>query len=128
MTRRADTMNTLKLATRIAIGLALAAGGIRGQTLEAVRVISRPANETVNLPGEFVAYLSVPIHAKIAGFVEKIEVDRGSVVKEGQLLATIVAPELNAQRTEAKAKVSVAQSQKMEAEARALAAQSTFDR
>ena len=99
-----------------------------GQTMDAVRVISRPLDRKVQLPGEFVPYLSVPIHAKIPGFVDKVEVDRGSVVKEGQLLATIVAPELNAQRAEAKAKVSAAQSQKVEAEARVAAVQSTYER
>jgi len=49
----------------------------------------------------------------------QVEVDRGSVVKEGQLLATMIAPELNAQRAE---------SQKVEAEARVLAVQSTYER
>jgi RND family efflux transporter MFP subunit len=99
-----------------------------GQPLNAVRVISRPLDREVELPGEFVPYLSVPIHAKIPGFVDRIAVDRGSVVKEGQLLATLIAPELNAQRAEAKAKVRAAESQKVEAEARALAAQSTYER
>ena len=56
------------------------------------------------------------------------EVDRGSAVQEGQLLPTMVAPELNAQRAEARAKVSVAESQKLEAEARVVAAQSTYER
>src|ERR1700675_2828178 len=77
-----------------------------GQTMDAVRVVSRPLDRQVVLPGEFVPYLTVPIHAKIPGFVEKVNVDRGSMVKEGQLLATMIAPELNAQRAEAKAKVS----------------------
>jgi membrane fusion protein, multidrug efflux system len=99
-----------------------------GQTMDAVRVISRPLDRKVELPGEFVPYLSVPVHAKIPGFVEKVEVDRGSVVKEGQLLATMIAPELNAQRAEAKAKVSAAESQKVEAEARVVAVQSTYER
>ena len=99
-----------------------------GQTMDAVRVISRPLDRKVELPGEFVPYLSVPVHAKIPGFVEKVEVDRGSVVKEGQLLATMIAPELKAQRAEAKAKVSAAQSQKVEAEARVAAVQSTYER
>ena len=75
------------------------------QKLEAVRVIARPLDRTIALPGEFTPYLHVGIHAKVAGFVEKVEVDRGSLVKEGQLLATIVAPELNAQRAEAQAKL-----------------------
>src|SRR5260370_1361781 len=106
----------------------LIAGGAFAQTLDAVRVISRPIDRKEDLPGEFVPYLSVPIHAKIPGFVEKVEVDRGSRVKEGQLLATMIAPELNAQRAEANAKVSAAKAQKVETEARVLAVQSTYER
>jgi RND family efflux transporter MFP subunit len=112
----------------LAIIAVLNVGAAFGQTLDAVRVISRPLDQKVELPGEFVPYLSVPIHAKIPGFVDKVEVDRGSVVKEGQLLATMIAPELNAQRAEAKAKVSAAESQKVEAEARVLGVQSTYER
>ena len=63
-----------------------------GQTMDAVRVVSRPLDRQVVLPGEFVPYLAVPIHAKISGFVDKVNVDRGSMVKEGQLLATMIAP------------------------------------
>jgi len=109
-------------------GLFLTAGPAAGQTLEAVPVISRPLDRTVLLPGEFVPYLSVPIHAKVAGFVEKVEVDRGSIVTEGQLLATMVAPELNAQRAEAEAKVRAVEAQRVEAEARVVAAESTYQR
>lgn len=100
----------------------------RAQQLEAVRVISRPLDQTVILPGEFTPYLGVAIHAKVAGFVQKVEVDRGSVVKEGQLLATIVAPELTAQRAEAEAKVQTAEAQQAEAQARVTSAQSTYER
>src|SRR6266446_5758361 len=123
MILRANIMRILNPTLWISV-VAVATGATPAdQTIEVVRVVSRPTNRTVDLPGEFVPYLSVPIHAKIAGFVEKIEVDRGSLVKEGQLLATMVAPELKAQRAEAKAKISVAQSQKTEAQARVLAAQ-----
>jgi len=108
--------------------IAVNVGTAVGQSLNAVRVISRPLDRKVELPGEFVPYLSVPIHAKIPGFVDRVAVDRGSVVKEGQLLATMIAPELNAQRAEAKAKVSAAESQKVGAEARVLAVQSTYER
>jgi membrane fusion protein, multidrug efflux system len=111
----------------------LATVSLRSETsavpsVEAVRVIARPIERKLPLPGEFVPYLKVPIHAKVAGFVDKIEVDRGSMVKEGQLLATIVAPELNAQHAEAEARVRAAESQKVEAEARVVAAQSTYEK
>lgn len=121
-------MRTLNLTPWIFVVAVAMAAATADQAIDAVRVVSRTTNRSVDLPGEFIPYLSVPIHAKIAGFVEKVEVDRGSMVKEGQLLATMVAPELNAQRAEAKAKITVAQSQKTEAEARVLAAQSTYER
>src|SRR5262245_40263225 len=124
-------MRTLESSLRVLLpfGFFVLTGGVvLGQTLEAVRVISRPLDRTVMLPGEFLPYLSVPIHAKVAGFVEKVEVDRGSVVTEGQLLATIVAPELNAQRAEAEAKVRAAEAQRVEFEARVVAAESTYQR
>src|SRR5437868_11107376 len=98
------------------------------QQIDAVRVISRPLEQIVVIPGEFTPYLSVAVHAKVAGFVDRVEVDRGSVVKDGQLLATIIAPELTAQRAEAEAKVQTAEAQRAEAEARVAAAQSTYER
>jgi membrane fusion protein (multidrug efflux system) len=106
----------------------IVASSAAAQQFEAARVISRPLDQTIILPGEFTPYLSVAIHAKVAGFVQRIEVDRGSVVKEGQLLATIIAPELNAQRAEAEAKVQTAEAQRAESEARVASAQSTYER
>jgi len=107
---------------------AAASIALQAQTMDAVRVVSRNLDRMIELPGEFAPYLSVPIHAKVEGFVDKVEVDRGSQVAEGQLLATMIAPELNAQRAEAQAKVRAAEAQRAEAEARVVAAQSTYDR
>jgi membrane fusion protein, multidrug efflux system len=118
----------------IPILLALAASAA-AQPVDAVRVVARPVDRTVVLPGEFIPYLSVPIHAKVAGFVDKVNVDRGSPVKEGELLATMTAPELNAQLAEAVAKVRAAEAQRVQAEAqrveaqaRVVAAESTYQR
>jgi RND family efflux transporter MFP subunit len=129
MIRKASIMSTLNppFSSLLAI-LAIFMNVVSAQTVDAVRVVSKTLDRTVELPGEFVPYLSVPIHAKIAGFVDKVPVDRGSVVREGQLLATMIAPELNAQRAEAQAKVKAAEAQRVEAEARVVAAQSTYDR
>jgi RND family efflux transporter MFP subunit len=49
-------------------------------------------------------------------------------VKRGQLLASISAPELRAQRAEAEAKWQAVRAQEAEAEAKTVGAQSTFDR
>ena len=108
--------------------LALTTIRLQAQTVETVHVISRVVERKVDLPGEFQPYERVPIHAKVPGFVEEVLVDRGSVVKVGQLLATMVAPELTAKIAEAEAKVQAIESQRAEAEARTAAAQSTYER
>jgi multidrug efflux pump subunit AcrA (membrane-fusion protein) len=82
----------------------------------------------VTLPGEFRPYLAVPIHARVSGFVRDVGVDRGSVVKQGQLLATLEAPEMQAQVVEAQARAQMVELQRAEATAKLAAAQSTYDR
>lgn len=49
---------------------------------------------TVTLPGELNPYEQVNIYPKVKGFVKKIYADRGSVVRKGQLLALLEAPEI----------------------------------
>jgi len=64
----------------------------------------------------------------VAGFIRQVNVDRGSVVKQGQLLATLEAPEMQAQIVEAESKAQALELQRAEAEAKLAAAQSTYDR
>ncbi len=49
----------------------------------------------LTIPGELVPYEQVTIYPKIKGFVKKLYVDRGSIVKQGQLLAVLEAPEID---------------------------------
>lgn len=97
-------------------------------TIQVTPAVSKQVSRELRLPGEFAPYLRVDLFARINSFVEKVEVDRGSVVKEGQLLVLLAAPELVAQRVEAESKAQAAQSQRTEFEARLAAAQSTFER
>ena len=113
---------------RFLIALLFAAPAAAQTPVEVVSVISRAADRQVRLPGEFLPYLSVAIHAKVTGFVDKVEVDRGSVVKRGQLLATLVAPEMKAQLAEAESKAQAIELQKAGAGARLAAAESTYQR
>ncbi|MBI1874103.1 MAG: efflux RND transporter periplasmic adaptor subunit, partial [Acidobacteria bacterium] len=69
-----------------------------------------------------------PIFAKVSGFVRRIDVDRGSTVKQGQLLATLEAPEMQAHIVEAQSKKQAIELQRAEAAAKLAAAQSTYDR
>ena len=87
-------------------------------TVIVTMVESRELKRQVRLPGELQAYQDTALYAKVPGFVEFINVDRGSVVKRGQLLARLRAPELDAQKSEAIAKVRAAQSQRVEAQTR----------
>jgi RND family efflux transporter MFP subunit len=81
-------------------------------------VISQTVNKERRLPGELRAFQNVAIYPKVQGFVESINVDRGSVVKRGQLLVRMSAPELASHTSEAEARVRAAQQQRFEMESR----------
>jgi membrane fusion protein (multidrug efflux system) len=98
------------------------------QTSNLVPVVSKPVSRTVELPAELQPFLSTALHAKISGYVERVLVDRGSSVKQGELLAELRAPELQAQIAEAESKIQAAESDRVQAEAQLAAAQSTYER
>jgi RND family efflux transporter MFP subunit len=127
MTLRAFIMNRASTGGVLAVLAAAAVSAQVVRTVEVVTVATRALARTRTLPGEFVPYDSVPLHAKVTGFVNRIDVDRGSVVKRGQVLLTIDAPELVAQRAEAEAKLAAVRSQQVEAQAKLAAAQNTYD-
>src|SRR5271166_48121 len=98
------------------------------QTVDLVPVVSKPVSRTVELPGEFLPFLSVSLHARVPGYVDRVLVDRGSVVKEKELLAELSAPEMTAQIAEAQSNVQAAEADRLQVEAQLAAAQSTYDR
>jgi membrane fusion protein, multidrug efflux system len=100
----------------------------RAQTGDLAPVVSKPVSRTVELPGEFLPFLSVSLHAKVPSYVDRVLVDRGSIVKQGDLLAEMSAPEMTAQIAEAQSKVQAAEADRLQAEAQLAAAQSTYDR
>lgn len=51
----------------------------------------------LTLAGQFQPYQVVDVHPKVSGYMKKINVDIGDVVKQGQTLATLEVPELKAQ-------------------------------
>src|SRR5262249_24365475 len=135
MIRRANTMTRATNAPSaaqsalIGFGLVIGLATVLAQApVEVVKVVSRPVERQTKLPGEFQPYLAVPIFAKVNGFVKVVNVDRGSAVRQGQLLATLEAPEMVAQVSEAQSKAQALELQRAEAEAKLATAQSTFDR
>lgn len=108
--------------------LLLISAGLGAQTTGLAPVISKPVSRTVDLPAEIWPYLSVSLQAKVAGFVERVLVDRGSQVKQGDLLINLSAPEMDAQIAEAESKFQAAEADRLQAEAQLAAAQSTYER
>ena len=115
----------LSIASMLALFAATAAAQA---PVEVARVASKGVDRQVKLPGELQPYLAVPIYAKLPGFVKRVAVDRGSTVKQGQVLVTLEAPEMLAQINEAQAKAQALGLQRAEAEAKLAGAQSTYDR
>jgi len=97
-------------------------------TVEVTKVVSRKLGITVRLPGELQPYEVVAVFPKLTAFVDWIGVDRGSVVKRGQLMVRLVAPEIAAQRGESESKLQGAIAQRAEAEAKLASEESTYER
>jgi membrane fusion protein, multidrug efflux system len=108
--------------------LLFAAIGIAAAQTDFATIISKPVSRTIDLPGEFQPFQIVSLHAKVRGYVERVLVDRGSVVKQGQLLAELTAPEMKAALVEAEAKTQSAEAERLQAEAQLAAAESTYER
>ena len=96
--------------------------------VDATKVVARKLAVTVRLPGELQPYEVVAVFPKVTAFVDSISVDRGSVVKAGQLMARLVAPEIAAQRAEAESKLQGANAQRAEVEAKLASDESTYQR
>jgi RND family efflux transporter MFP subunit len=87
---------------------AIPAGSIQPVSVEVVPVSSQHLKETIPLPGELLPFLSVDLSPKITGIIDSVKVDRGARVKKGDVLIQLSAPELQAQRREAEARLRAA--------------------
>lgn len=70
-----------------------------------VQVRRTPLSNTLSIAGEFLPYQEVELHAKVAGYIQKINVDIGDRVHRGDVLAVLEIPELDAQLQAARAGV-----------------------
>ena len=116
-------MTSKKLLGGAIVALALLAGGWRwfrraGEARDAshalsgdaaiaavVKVERGPLDDTLTISGEFKPFEEVEVHAKVAGYIQKIYVDVGDHVTQGQTLAMLEVPELAAQLSGADAAV-----------------------
>ena len=65
----------------------------------------------LSVAGEFQPFQEVELHAKVAGYIRKINVDIGDRVRQGQVIATLEVPELVAQVAGSQAEVRHSQSE-----------------
>ncbi|MCX6609846.1 MAG: efflux RND transporter periplasmic adaptor subunit [Acidobacteria bacterium] len=98
------------------------------QSLATVQVVAKPVERFVTLTAEILPYQSTSVVARVLGYIESLDVDRGSIVRKGQVIGKLSAPELSAQIAEAQAKSSAVLAQAGEVRARLVAAQSTAAR
>jgi membrane fusion protein (multidrug efflux system) len=88
------------------------------QGVNVVAVESQRLETTLSLPAEITPYEVVDIYPKVTGFLDTINVDRGSRVRAGELMIRLSAPELVAQRAQAEAALQSAEAQLNAAQAK----------
>jgi RND family efflux transporter MFP subunit len=64
---------------------------------ETGKISEKALSSYARLPGQLMPFNEVNLFPKVNGFVKQLYVDRGSVVKKGQLLVTLEAPEMESQ-------------------------------
>jgi RND family efflux transporter MFP subunit len=94
-----------------------------GERVEVVRPTRGGLQRRTIQPGSVHAFESVDLYAKVSGFLETQGVDIGDAVKQGQVLATIDAPEVDKDVEEAAAVVEQAKARADLAEARVATAE-----
>jgi RND family efflux transporter MFP subunit len=119
---------TVAIACESGVQSPQAAAAAGPATIDVVRVIEQPLDVQLSLPGELAANQTVDVFPRVSGFVKTVNVDRGSKVRAGDLLMTLEAPELVAQRVGAQSRLQGAEAELAVARSKAEADKSTFDR
>ncbi len=66
-------------------------------TAPVVKVVRRNLSNTLEIASEFQPLQQIEVYAKVSGYIQKLYVDWGTHVKQGQLLAELEIPELQQQ-------------------------------
>jgi len=110
-------------------GEGIAAVGDSGAVrVEVIKPKALDSNEGLVLPGIVRALEEAKIYPRTAGYVKRWLVDIGDKVTEGQLLAEIEAPDVDAQLAQARAQLAQAQAALLQAKAQAEYSKANADR
>ncbi len=74
-------------------------------TVGVTKVVRKSLLRQITISSELVPFQEIDVYAKEAGYVQKLYVDYGTHVKEGQLMAVLEIPELEAQLQEDQAAI-----------------------
>jgi RND family efflux transporter MFP subunit len=75
------------------------------------KVVKKSLGRQITLSSELVPFQEIDVYAKESGYVKKLNVDYGSRVKAGQVIAVLEIPELQAQLQEDQAEIKNANNQ-----------------
>lgn len=141
---RAPALLTVSLVSLLASAIGVGAWQLHERDMDAkaaarLRIAAVPTVRTadvravgeersVRLPATTTAFASANVFARASGYVEQRYVDIGDQVRAGDLLATIVAPELDHQISQAEATLVQLQAALQQAEANQELARVTWDR
>ena len=101
------------LAAMLALGLSSCSGG-RDEKVEAssqvvtvgvTNVVKKTLSRQITLSSELVPFQEIDVYAKESGYVQKLDVDYGTHVRAGQVMATLEIPELQAQLQQDEAEI-----------------------
>jgi len=70
-----------------------------------VKVQRKSLTSTLEIASEFLPYQEIDVYAKVSGYIQKLYVDWGTHVKQGQILAVLEIPELQQQLLQDEASV-----------------------
>jgi len=110
----------IALAATLAVTLSSCGGGrdakveANGQpavTVGVTNVAKKTLSRQISLSSELVPFQEIDVYAKVSGYVKKLNVDYGTRVKAGEVIATLEIPELQAQLQEDEAEIKNANNQ-----------------
>jgi RND family efflux transporter MFP subunit len=90
-------------------GLSVATTAAAVPIVDVVNPRSDASDQELILPGQTMAFTDTPIYARTSGYLKRWYFDIGARVGQGQLLAQIETPELDAQLRQARADLETAQ-------------------
>src|SRR5579863_9085823 len=74
-------------------------------TVGVTKVVKKSLGRQITLSSELVPFQEIDVYAKESGYVRKLDVDYGTRVKAGQVIAVLEIPELEAQLQEDQAEI-----------------------